>query len=139
MEALSKNQTQPSLSGTISKIVDDTQTLVRQEIELAKAEVRQSAKAITGLLIGAAAAAFGFVLFTVAIAALLVDSGVPVGFACLGLAIVYFGAAIGCYVWYEKQIKEVGWPLGEPASAKKLASAVEGVQQENVRWLNNQT
>lgn len=139
MEALSKKDTPPSLSGTIGKIVDDTQTLVRQEIELAKAEMRQSFKALTGLMIGAAAAAFGFVLFTIAIAALLVDNGVPVGLACLALAIVYFAAAIGCYAWYEKQIKEVGWPLGEPASDKKLASAVEGAQQENVRWLNNQT
>ncbi len=139
MEALSKKDNQPSLSVTFGKILDDTQTLVRQEVALVKAEVRQSAKALTGLVIGAAAAAFGFVLFTAAIVALLVENGVSVGFACLGVAIVYFAAAIGCYVWYEKQVKEVGWPLGEIASDKKRASVVEGAEQENVRWLNNQT
>lgn len=139
MEAISKNENQPSLSATISKIVDDSRLLLRQEIELAKTEVKTSLKATAGLIVGGISAAFGVVVFTVAVVALLADAGVPIGVTCMAFAIVYFGVALGLYMWFERKMKEVTGKSAEESKSQKNVSPMEGVQQENVRWLNNQT
>ena len=71
-----------SVSTLVNSAITDAQSLVRQQIELAKAEVTQSAKqaaGASGLLIGAAVLAFlAFVFALVAGAYGLVAAGLPV-------------------------------------------------------------
>ena len=138
MEALSRKQSSPSLSRTVGKIVDDTHLLVRQEIELVKTEFKQSVKAVFALVIGAALATFGVVLFTIGIVALLWDAGTPIGISCLAFTIVYFGGAVTAYLWFERKTQEIGWPLGEPSIREGGNSPEEDNEKENVRWLKNQ-
>jgi uncharacterized membrane protein YqjE len=146
VEAIPQNDNHSSLAATVGKIVDDTHQLVRQEFELAKTEIKQevkhAAKAALGVTLGAVCAAFGVVLLTVSLVALLTRAGLPFWLSCFAFAVLYFGAAFAAYSWSKKEAKEIG-PNSRRAELEGLvlteAETFEDPQQENVRWLKNRT
>jgi hypothetical protein len=139
VEAYQTSDNQLSLAATVGKIVDDTHTLVRQEIELVKTEVKQEVKRglkiSAGLVVGAGAAAFGAVILTVAIVEGLRSAGLSLGLSCLIVAVAYFGIALGAFAWAKKKAEELGSSFVEGSRSGTYSGSI---QQENVRWLKNQ-
>jgi hypothetical protein len=90
-----------SVSTLVNSAITDAQSLVRQQIELAKAEVTQSAKqaaGASGLLIGAAVLGFlAFVFALVAGAYGIVAAGLPVwaGFLIVGGILLLVAIILG--------------------------------------------
>jgi hypothetical protein len=90
-----------SVSSLVNSAITDAQSLVRQQIELAKAEVTQSAKqaaGASGLLIGAGVLAFlAFVFALVAAAYGIVEAGLPVwaGFLIVAGILLVIGIILG--------------------------------------------
>jgi uncharacterized membrane protein YqjE len=124
----------PHMTGLVKGIVEDLQILIRQEFELAKAEMKdQGERAAKG------AAFFGVALaFTLFALALLTLTGVhllawltgwPL-WTCYGLVggicILIAAAAAG---WAYDKVKRIR--LIPPQTAETM--------KENVRWLQNQT
>jgi hypothetical protein len=124
---------QPSLTSLVSGIVSDLQTLIRQEVQLARTEVKQEwdkAKAAAGAMaVGAGLLLVGGFLLCFFVVYLINYAGVPlwgsfliVGgvFALLGLLLLGLGYARASRV-----------NVVPPQTAQSL--------QENVQWLKNQT
>ncbi len=90
-----------SVSSLVNSAITDAQSLVRQQIELAKAEVTQSAKqaaGVSGLFIGAAVLGFlAFVFALVAGAYGIVAAGLPVwaGFLIVGGILLLVAIVLG--------------------------------------------
>lgn len=90
-----------SVSSLVNSAITDAQSLVRQQIELAKAEVTQSAKqaaGASGLLIGAGVLGFlAFVFALVAAAYGIVAAGLPVwaGFLIVAGILLVIGIILG--------------------------------------------
>lgn len=125
-----ENQSQASLSALVNSAITDGQTLVKQQIELAKAEMSTSAKhaaATSGMFIGAAVLGFlAFVFALVAGAYGIVAAGLPVwaGFLIVAgslLLIALVLAAIG-----NSQSKKVKGPQRAIAQAEATKAALTG-------------
>ena len=116
----------------MKQLAEETSTLVRQELELAKAEMREKGKkAGTGLgFIGAAgvAALLGLGAFT-AFLILALDGAMPNWLAALIVAAVY-GAVAGVLAMRGREkVQEVGRPIPEQTQ--------ESIQ-EDVQWAKTQ-
>lgn len=123
---------QPGIGELIGEITGDLSRLFRQEVELAKAEVREEAKKAGkagGMLGGAAMAAYlAIVLLSFALVFAL-DAVMPLGWAALIVAVIW--AAIGAvlYTAGRKQLKSVDPVPRQTAETLK----------EDAQWLRNPT
>jgi protein-S-isoprenylcysteine O-methyltransferase Ste14 len=117
-----------SFAELVKDLSRDVSTLVRQEIELAKAEVTEKGKragAGAGLLAGAAAVALAVVGGLMATIILVLDLAMPAWLAAL-LTTLLFAAVAGALAMVGRQrLREAGPPVPERAK--------ESVK-EDVRW-----
>jgi hypothetical protein len=96
-----ETQSQASISALVNSAITDGQSLVKQQIELAKAELSDSAKqaaATSGMLIGAATLGFlAFVFALVAGAYGIVAAGLPewAGFLIVAASLLLIAAILG--------------------------------------------
>ena len=123
---------QPGIGELIGDITGDLSRLFRQEVELAKAEVREEAKKAGkagGMLGGAAMAGYlAIVLLSFALVFAL-GAVMPLGWAALIVAVIW--AAIGAvlYTAGRKQLKSVDPVPRQTAETLK----------EDAQWLRNPT
>ncbi len=125
----------PSLAATVSKIVEDTHKLARQEFGLARSQLREGVtngfKAALGLGLGAASALLGTIALSVGIVALLQQQGVSLGIASIIVALAYFAGALFASRYFDKAA------AGKELESAKAPSKTMNPEQENVRWLKN--
>jgi hypothetical protein len=120
-----------SVSTLVNSAITDAQTLVRQQIELAKAEVTQSAKqaaGASGLLIGAAVLGFlAFVFALVAGAYGLVAAGLPVwaGFLIVGGILLLVAIILGLVG--RSRTKHITGPTRAISAAEKTKASLSGI------------
>jgi hypothetical protein len=120
-----------SVSTLVNSAITDAQNLVRQQIELAKAEVAQSAKqaaGVSGLLIGAGVLAFlAFVFALVAGAYGLVAAGMPVwaGFLTVAGILLVVGIILGLVG--KSRVKYVTPPQRAIQGAERTKTQLSGI------------
>lgn len=91
---------EPSLGQLFTELVGETGTLVRQEIQLAKAELRQSAeqvgKGVASMVVGGAVAYAGFLAILAAVILGLAEAGLPWWLSALivGVVVAVIGLAL---------------------------------------------
>jgi hypothetical protein len=119
-----------SVSTLVNAAITDAQSLVRQQIELAKAEVTQSAKqaaGASGLFVGAAVLAFlAFVFALVAGAYGLVAAGLPVwaGFLIVAGILLLVGIILGLVG--KSRVKYITPPQRAISQAEKTKASLSG-------------
>jgi hypothetical protein len=124
---------QPSLTSLVSGIVGDVQQLVRQEINLARTEVKQEwekAKTAAGALAaGAVLLAMGGVLLCFLIVHLIASFGVPLwaSFGIVGGVLVLCGAVL------------VGLGYSRASHVSVIPPQTAQTLKENVQWIRSQT
>ncbi|GIH91710.1 phage holin family protein [Planobispora siamensis] len=109
MPAQSDHQ-QPSLGQLVSEIGDDLSKLFRQEVELAKAEVRQEAvKAgkAAGMLGGAGFAGYMVALLVTLAVMFGLGAVMPLGWAALIVAAVWAGIGAALFLSGRAKLKQV--------------------------------
>lgn len=118
-----------SIAALVSSAIADTRALIQQQIDLAKAEMRQSAKeaaASSGLFIGAGVLAFlGFVFVLVAAAYGIVAAGLPVWAGFLIVAVVLILVALILALVGRARSKRIGPPQRAIAAANETAQALQ--------------
>jgi len=122
-----------SVGELLKQLSTETSTLVRQELELAKAEMREKGRnAGPGLgMIGGAGVAALFALGTLTAAVILVlDEAMPVWLAALIVTAVY--GAVGTYLYV--QGKERVEDAGSPAPQQTIETL-----KEDVEWAKHPT
>jgi tetrahydromethanopterin S-methyltransferase subunit C len=116
----------------MKQLAQETTTLVRQEIELAKAEVTQKGRR-AGVGIGILGAAGVVGLLTAgaltAFLILVLDTFMPAWLAALIVTVVYAAIAGALYLRGREKVEEVGKPIPE--------QTVETVK-EDVQWAKSQ-
>ncbi len=125
-------ETQPSMTGLVSGIVSDLQQLIRQEVQLARTEVKQewdkAKSAASAMAIGAALLLLGVFILCFFLVYLINLAGVPLwgsfgivggGLTILGLLLLGMGYARASRVH-----------VVPPQTAETL--------RENVQWIQNQ-
>jgi uncharacterized membrane protein YqjE len=124
----------PSMAALLGGIVGDIQTLIRQEITLAKVEIQKEwdkAKSAAGsMMVGAVVLALGTVLLSVAVVCVLHEvAALPwwASFLIVGGVL----AAVGAVFLYVGQSKAAQVHLIPPQTAETM--------KENVQWIRNQT
>jgi len=121
-----------SIGELIGNISDDLSQLFRQEVELAKAEIKQEAgKAgkAAGMLGGAGFAGYlAVVLFSLA-AVFGLDAIMPAGWAALIVAVVWAAIGAGLYVAGKKKLETV-----DPMPRRTVDTL-----KEDAQWLKNPT
>jgi hypothetical protein len=123
---------QPGIGELISEITGDLSRLFRQEVELAKAEVRQEAKKAGkagGMLGGAAMAAYLVIVLLSFALVFGLGEVMPLGWAAVIVAVVW--AVIGAVLYSagRKQLKTVDPMPRQTAETLK----------EDAQWLRNPT
>jgi uncharacterized membrane protein YqjE len=124
---------QPSLTSLVSGIVADVQQLVRQEINLARTEVKQEwekAKTAAGALMGGVVLlAVGGVLLCFMLVYLIHYFGVPLwaSFGIWGGVLVLCGAVL------------VGLGYSRASHVNLIPPQTAQTLKENVQWIKNQT
>ena len=112
-----------SLGTLVSGVTEDLSALVRGEIELAKTELRDSARTAgkgTGLLVGAGVTAFLGLIFLLLTAAWgLVQAGLPywAGFGIVTLVLIIVATILRLVG--KKQLEKIQAPVLSPASIEK--------------------
>jgi hypothetical protein len=120
-----------SVSTLVNSAITDAQSLVRQQIELAKAEVTQSAKqaaGVSGLFVGAAVLGFlAFVFALVAGAYGLVSAGLPVwaGFLIVGGILLLVAIILGLVG--KSRAKNITPPQRAISQAEKTKASLSGI------------
>jgi Putative Actinobacterial Holin-X, holin superfamily III len=100
----------------LKQLANETTTLVRQELELAKAEVRQKGRQAGpgfGLIGGAGAVALGAFGALTAFFVLALDGVMPNWLAALVVAVVYGAIAAFLYVRGKEKVEDAGSPVPE--------------------------
>ncbi len=121
-----------SIGDLIGNISDDLSTLFRQEVELAKAELKQeAAKAgkAGGMLGGAALAGYFTVLLLSFALVFALDAVMPAGWAALIVAALWGVVGAVLYVTGKKKLKTV-----DPLPHRTVDTI-----KEDARWLKNPT
>lgn len=124
---------EPSIADVIRNAIRDAQDLVRNEVALAKAEVRQEARRVSvgaGLLAGAALAAIIAVIFLMTtIAWAIADvSGWPV-WSGFGIVTVFVAIAAGVLAYIGKR---------RLTAARHMPRTVDTLK-ENIEWMRART
>jgi hypothetical protein len=121
-----------SIGGLIAEVADDVSRLFRQEVELAKAELkieaRKAGKA-AGMLGGAGFSGYMVALFISLAAMFALDAAMPTGWAALIIAVVWGIAAAVLYSIGRQRMKDVS-PVPQ--------QTVETLK-EDAQWLRNPT
>jgi hypothetical protein len=121
-----------SLGRIVGEVVGDLSTLMRQELELAKAEVKQEAtksgKAV-GMLAGAGVAGHFVLLFLSLALAWAIGNAIGYGWAFLVVAVLWAIVGAVLYGRGRKQLREVN---------PKPERTIETLK-EDVQWAKNQT
>jgi hypothetical protein len=126
--------TSPSVASLLAGIASDLQTLVRQEVALAKAEIMREwdkAKAAAGAMaVGAAVLALGGLFLCLTVVALLREvAGLPWWASFLIVGGVFAG--LGAVLYFTGRNKAAQVNVVPPQTAETL--------RENVQWIRNQT
>ena len=119
-----------SLAAAVAAVSDRMAVLVREEIELAKAEMAQKASSLArGAAAVAAGAVFGvfaliFVLMTIAWGVNSIVSSVWIGFAAVMVVLLVFTGAAFVFAWRKLR---VGAPVPKMAidEARKISGAIK--------------
>lgn len=121
-----------SLGDLIGDVTQDLSLLVRQEVELAKAELTQSAKRAatgSGMLAGAGLAAYFVLLF----ASIALWWGLPLGRAWSALVVVAVWAVIAAVLALggRAELRRVQGVPRTAETVKKIPNALKGDEEEN--------
>jgi protein-S-isoprenylcysteine O-methyltransferase Ste14 len=126
--------TPPSMSSLLGGIVGDLQTLIRQEVALARTEIQREwdkAKTAAGAMaVGAAVLAVGGLFLCLAVVAVLHEvAGLPWWASFLIVGGVFAG--LGAVLFYTGRNKAAKVHVVPPQTAETM--------RENVQWIRNQT
>ena len=127
-----EDPSQTSVGELIGEISDDLSKLFRQEVELAKAEVRQEAQKAgkaAGMLGGAGFAGYLTVLFLSLALAWGLGNVMDYGWAALIVAVIWGIVAAVLFVSGKKKIKDV-----DPMPRRTVETL-----KEDAQWLKNPT
>jgi hypothetical protein len=118
-----------SLGDLISEVTQDLSTLLRQEVELAKAEVQQSAKRAgkgAGMLTGAAVAGYFVVLFASLALWWAIGAATGLGWSALIVAVIW--AVIGAILALvgRKELRAVRGLPRTASTVQKIPDALKG-------------
>jgi hypothetical protein len=118
-----------SLGDLISEVTQDLSTLLRQEVELAKAELQQSAKRAgkgAGMLSGAAAAGYFVVLFASLALWWAIGTATGLGWSALIVAVIW--AVIGAILALvgRKELRAVRGLPRTASTVQKIPDALKG-------------
>jgi hypothetical protein len=121
-----------SLGELFGRLTEDFSTLMRKEVELAKAEIKQEASKAgkgAGLLGGTGAAALLAVLMLSFAAAWGLAAAIPTGWAFLIVAIIWAAVAAAMFVTGRKELQRV-----KPVPEKTVESI-----KEDIQWVKHPT
>jgi Putative Actinobacterial Holin-X, holin superfamily III len=125
----SREQGSASIGELLSDISTDISTLMRQEVELAKAELRQSATQAgkgAGMLGGSAVSAHLAVVFVALACWWGLGNAIGRGWAGLVVAVVLALIAAGLAAFGRKEIQSVTGLPKTASTVKKIPDAVKG-------------
>lgn len=127
---VSTNNTEPTLGALVASASRDLSSLVRGEIELAKAELTGEVKAAVsgGVLFAAAGflALLATVIVSVAIGFALVSAGLVAWLAFLIVAVVYLLVAGALVFLGIRRVKKISPPKRSITAAKDTVAALKG-------------
>jgi uncharacterized membrane protein YqjE len=118
-----------SLGDLISEVTQDLSTLMRQELELAKAEVQQSAARAgkgAGMLGGAAVAGYFVLLFLSVALWWAIGSATGLGWSAVIVAVIWAIIGAVLYAAGRKSLKSVGGIPRTADTVKKIPDALKG-------------
>ena len=118
-----------SLGDLISEVTTDLSTLMRQELELAKAEVQQSAARAgkgAGMLGGAAVAGYFVLLFLSVALWWAIGSATGLGWAAIIVAIIWAIIGAVLYTMGRNSLKSVRGIPKTADTVKKIPDALKG-------------
>jgi len=118
-----------SLGELISEVTGDLSTLMRQELELAKAEVQQSASRAgkgAGMLGGAAVAGYFVLLFLSIALWWAIGAATGLGWSALIVAVIWGIIAAVLAVTGRNSLKSVGGIPKTTSTVKKIPDALKG-------------
>ena len=121
-----------SLGDLMKRLADDTGTLVRREIDLAKAEMREKGQKIgAGAALVGAAGLVGLLALgsLTAFLILALDGVIPNWLAALIVGLVYAAVAAYLAVQGREKLREAGRPVPEQTQA---------TIEEDLEWAKNQ-
>jgi hypothetical protein len=126
--------TSPSMASLLGAIVSDIQTLVREEILLAKTEMtrewEKAKTAASAMAVGAAILAVGGILLCLTIVCVLREvAGLPWWASFLIVGCVFTG--LGAVLFFTGRNKAARVNVIPPQAAETM--------RENVQWIRNQT
>lgn len=124
----------PSLGELVGEITQDLTTLVRQELELAKAEVTQSAKKAgkgAGMFAGAGYAGHMVLLFLSISLWWALGNATGHGWSALIVAVLWAIVGAVLFVTGRKEFKTVPGLDRTTDTLKKVPNALKGDEQEN--------
>jgi len=122
-----------SLGELIAEVTQDLSTLVRQELELAKAEVQQSASRAgkgAGMLSGAAVAGYFVLLFLSIALWWAIGSATGLGWSALIVAVIWAIIAAVLVQVGRKELKNVRGLPTTTATVKKIPDALKGNEDQ---------
>jgi hypothetical protein len=123
---------QTSIGELIGNISDDLSQLFRQEVELAKAEIKQEATKAgkaAGMLGGAGFAGYLAVVLLSFAAVFGLDAVMPMGWAAVIVAVVWAAIGAALYVTGKNRLKTV-----DPMPRRTVETI-----KEDAQWLKNPT
>jgi hypothetical protein len=125
----------------VGEIIADAQTLIRQELDLAKAELKaEGHKAkIAFLAFGSASAlaALGLFCFSLSVVFFLsTEASVPLWASFLIVTVAYAFAASALGFWAREHIYKL--KVVPPKMAESIKDTTHSIK-ENVQWIRNQT
>jgi Putative Actinobacterial Holin-X, holin superfamily III len=130
----SNPDTRPSVGELLSDVTQDLSTLMRQEVELAKAEIRQSATKAgkgAGMLAGAGVSGHMVALFVSVAVWWGIGDSTGHGWSALIVAAVWLIIAAVLAMAGRKEIKSVSGLPQTAESVKKIPSAVKGNEDQS--------
>jgi hypothetical protein len=125
----SERSTDRSLGELISGVTQDLSTLMRQELELAKAEVQQSASRAgrgAGMLGGAGVAGYFVLLFLSVALWWAIGAGTGLGWSALIVAVIWGIIAAVLYVAGRNSLKSVRGLPKTADTVKHIPDALKG-------------
>ena len=124
---------QPSIGQLVASVSADVQALVKDQIELTKAELSESAsqtgKAVAPIVVGAVLAFLGFIFLLVTLAYVLVALGLPVwaGFGIVTLLLII--VAVVLFLVGRAGMKKITGPERSIAAIEATKVALAGVPE----------
>lgn len=122
-----------SLGDLISEVTEDISTLMRQEVELAKAEIQQSATRAgrgAGFLSGAAVAGIFVLLFASVALWWAIGAGIGLGWSALVVAAIWAVAAAILVTVGRKELRAVRGLPRTSATIQQIPDALKGNEDQ---------